>query len=97
MFWATVETERYANSSVITVPQWENYIPLGLRIDEGEGTRPIPLLLAVATNQFVLNTASRSKDENTESLGVDEFSLFFTEIVRRILRPAYSAGALWDI
>ena len=42
--WVTVETERYENTSVITVPQWEDYIVLGTIIDEGEGTRPILLL-----------------------------------------------------
>ena len=66
VFWLRVETERYANPSVITVPQWEGYIVLGTKIDEGEGTRPIPLLLAVATVRFVFNTASHSKDKNTE-------------------------------
>ena len=67
VFWVTVETERYANPSVITVPQWEDYIALGTKIDEGEGTRPILLLLAVVTDRFVFNTASYSKHENTET------------------------------
>ena len=67
VFWVTVETERYANPSIITVPQWEDYIALGTKIDEGEGTRPIPPLLAVITDRFVLNTTSRSKNENTET------------------------------
>ena len=94
-----METERYESTSVITVPQWEGHIALGMKTDEGEGTRPILLLLAVLTDRFVFDTASRSKDENTEprSLGVDVFSLFSTEIFRGILRPAYSAGVLWDI
>ena len=65
--WVTVEAERYADASVITVPQWEDYIALGTKIDEGEGTRPILLLLAVVTDRFVFNTASRSEDENTET------------------------------
>ena len=65
--WVTVETERYENTSVITVPQWEDYIALGTTIDEGEGTKPIFLLLAVVSNRFVFNTASRSKDENAET------------------------------
>ena len=64
MFWVTVEIERYANA---TVPQWEDYIDLGTKIDEGERTRPILLLLAVVTDRFVLNTASLSKDEGTET------------------------------
>ena len=67
VFWVTVETERYENTSVITVPQWEDCIALGTTIDEGEGTRPILLLLAVVSNRVVFNTASRSKDENTET------------------------------
>ena len=70
MFWVRVETERYENTSVITVPQWEDYIALGTTIDEGEGTRSILLLLAVVTNQFVFNTASRSKDEKTGTKGL---------------------------
>ena len=62
-----METEGYENTHVITVPQWEDYITLGTTIDEGEGTRPILLLLAVVTNRFIFNTGSRSKDENTET------------------------------
>ena len=65
VFWVTVETERYASTSVITVSQWEDYIALATKIDEGEGTRPILLLPAVVTDRFVLDTASLSKEENT--------------------------------
>ena len=94
-----METERHANPSVITVPQWEDYVALGTKVNEGKGTRAILLLLEVVTDRFVFNTASRSKDENTEprSLGVDVFSLFFPEIVRGILGPTYSAGVAWEI
>ena len=66
MFWLTVETERFSNTHVITLAQWESHITLGTKIDEGEGTRPI-LLLAVTTDRFMLNLASRSKDVNTET------------------------------
>ena len=64
MLWVTVETERYANA---TGPQWEDCIALGTKIDEGGGTRPILLLLAIVTDRFVFTTASRSKDESTET------------------------------
>ena len=63
----TAETKRYANTSVIIVPQWEDHIALGTKIDEGEGTGPILLLLAVVTDRFVFHTASTSKDENMET------------------------------
>ena len=91
-----METERYENTSVITVPQWEDHIVLGTKIDEGEGTRPILLLLAVVTDRFVLNTASISKDENTETKELGRWGIFAVlhQIVRGILRPAYSAGVL---
>jgi hypothetical protein len=52
--WVAVESERYAESSVITVPWREDYIALGAKIDEGKGARPIVRLLAVIANRFVL-------------------------------------------
>ena len=99
VFWVTVETERYGDPSVITVPQWEDYIPLGTTIDEGEGTRPILLRLAVVTidSYSIPLVVPKTGTRRPRSLGVDIFSLFFTEIVRGILRSAYSAGVLWDI
>ena len=45
----------------------EDYITLGTKVDEGEVTRPILLLLAVIADRFVFNIASRSKDENAET------------------------------
>ena len=62
-----METERYENTSVMTVAQWEDYIALGTKFEEGDGIRPILFLLVVVTDRVVFNTASQSKDENTES------------------------------
>ena len=99
VFWVTVETERYGDTSVITVPQWEDYIALGTTMDEGEGTRPILLRLAVVTidSYSIPLVVPKTGTRRPRSLGVDVFSLFFTEIVRGISRPAYSAGVPWDI
>ena len=98
MFWVRVETERYENTSVITVPQWEDYIALGTTMDEGEGTRSILLLLAVVTieSYSIPLVVPKTRTRRPRSLGVDVYSLFFTEIVGGILRPAYSAAVLWD-
>jgi len=50
VFRIAVESKRYADTSVATVSQWEDHIALGVKIDEGNRTGPILLLLAVATN-----------------------------------------------
>ena len=39
----------------------------------------------------------KTRTQRPRSLGVDVFSLFFTEIVGEILRPGYSARVLRDI
>ena len=99
VFWVAVETERFANTSVITVPQWEDYIVLGTKIDEGEGTRPILLLLAVVTDRFVLNTASLSKDENagTKELGRWRIFAVLHRNSARDLETSIFSWVLWDI
>ena len=61
-----MESKRYADTSIIIVSQWEHHVALRVKIDEGQGTGPILLLLTVAANQFVLYTTDSSKDENLE-------------------------------
>lgn len=49
-----MESKRYADTSIIIVSQWEDHVALRVKIDEGQGTGPILLLLTVAANRFVL-------------------------------------------
>ena len=59
--------------------------------ETGEPIQNMPM------DKIEIEAAGQLVKAEQRSLGVDVFSLFSTEIVRGILRPAYSAGVLWDI